>query len=44
MREDLRRFKQVIETGEVVVSEGAVPGTGMLGVHPGQPMAGETRQ
>jgi uncharacterized membrane protein len=39
---DLRRFKQVIETGEVVVSEGTTYGTGATEQRPAQPQsAGE---
>jgi uncharacterized membrane protein len=34
---DLRRFKQVIETGEVVVSEGTVRGTGATEQRPARP-------
>jgi len=36
---DLRRFKQVIETGEVVLSEGTVRGTGATEQRPAQPPA-----
>ncbi|HEY1402568.1 MAG TPA: SRPBCC family protein [Pyrinomonadaceae bacterium] len=36
---DLRRFKQVIETGEVVVSEGTTRGTGATEQRPAQPPA-----
>jgi len=36
---DLRRFKQVIETGEVVLSEGTVYGTGATEQRPAQPAA-----
>jgi uncharacterized membrane protein len=34
---DLRRFKQVIETGEVVLSEGTLQGKGLLEQRPAQP-------
>jgi uncharacterized membrane protein len=36
---DLRRFKQVIETGEVVLSDGSLQGTGLTSQRPGQPLA-----
>jgi uncharacterized membrane protein len=36
---DLRRFKQVIETGEVVRSEGTIRGTGATEQRPAQPPA-----
>jgi uncharacterized membrane protein len=36
---DLRRFKQVIETGEVVVSDATLRGTGLTEQRPGQPAA-----
>jgi uncharacterized membrane protein len=36
---DLRRFKQVIETGEVVVSEGTIYSTGATAQRPAQPAA-----
>ncbi|HEX8130055.1 MAG TPA: SRPBCC family protein [Pyrinomonadaceae bacterium] len=36
---DLRRFKQVIETGEVVVSDGTIRGTGATEQRPAQPSA-----
>jgi uncharacterized membrane protein len=36
---DLRRFKQVIETGEVVLSESTVVGTGATEQRPGRPAA-----
>jgi uncharacterized membrane protein len=36
---DLRRFKQVIETGEVVISEGTRRGTGATEQQPAQPPA-----
>ena len=35
--DDLRRFKQVMELGEVVVSEATLHGTGYLEQRPGQP-------
>jgi uncharacterized membrane protein len=38
---DLRRFKQVMETGEVVVSEGTVPGTGLMAQRPAQPVGSD---
>jgi uncharacterized membrane protein len=38
---DLRRFKQVMETGEVVRSEGSLMGTGVIEQRPAQPPAGE---
>jgi uncharacterized membrane protein len=42
---DLRRFKQVIETGEVVRSEGSLEGTGVLAQRPAQPpSSGEISQ
>jgi uncharacterized membrane protein len=37
--DDLRRFKQVVETGEVVISEATVRGAGALPVHPARPLA-----
>ena len=39
--DDLRCFKQVIETGEVVVSEGAFWDNGVLTQRPAQPLADE---
>ncbi len=39
VQEDLRRFKQVMETGEVVLSEGSLYGTGLKDQRPGQPPA-----
>jgi uncharacterized membrane protein len=36
---DLRRFKQLMETGEVVLSDATVGGTGITDQRPGQPMA-----
>lgn len=38
--DDLRRFKQVMETGEVVLSEGSLHGTGAMQQRPGQPPSG----
>jgi uncharacterized membrane protein len=43
VRDDLRRFKQVIETGEVVRSEGSPDGTSVRQQalqHPARPLAG----
>ena len=37
--DDLRRFKQVLEVGEVVVSEGTLLGTGYMAQRPAQPPA-----
>lgn len=37
--DDLRRFKQVMEVGEVVVSEATLLGTGYMSQRPGQPAA-----
>jgi len=37
--DDLRRFKQVMEVGEVVVSEATLLGTGYLDQRPGRPAA-----
>jgi uncharacterized membrane protein len=37
--DDLRRFKQVIETGEIVRSEGSPRGTGQIAQRPAQPLA-----
>jgi uncharacterized membrane protein len=39
VKDDLRRLKQVIETGEVVLSEGSPEGMGVTAQHPGQPPA-----
>jgi uncharacterized membrane protein len=39
IKDDLRRFKQVIETGEVVRSDGSPQGMGAIAQHPGQPLA-----
>ena len=41
MQDDLRRFKQVLETGEVVVSEGTFFDNGLLMQRPAQPPARE---
>lgn len=41
MNDDLRRFKQVVEVGEVVRSDGSPDGSGQLIQHPAQP-SGET--
>jgi uncharacterized membrane protein len=38
---DLRRFKQVIETGEVVLSEGTTRGTGATEQRPAQPASAD---
>ena len=37
--DDLRRFKQVLEVGEVVVSDATLLGTGYMTQRPGQPAA-----
>jgi uncharacterized membrane protein len=37
--DDLRRFKQVLEVGEVVVSDATLLGTGYMDQRPGQPAA-----
>jgi uncharacterized membrane protein len=42
IKDDLRRFKQVIETGEVVRSDGSLQGTGAVAQQPGQPTASAT--
>lgn len=39
MQEDLPRLKQVLETGEVVVSDATVHGSKLIGQHPAQPPA-----
>ncbi len=46
VRDDLRRFKQVIETGEVVRSEGSLEGAGqgLFKQRPAQAAAVETRR
>jgi uncharacterized membrane protein len=41
--DDLRRFKQVMETGEVVLSDATLPGTGLTEQRPAQP-AGNSGQ
>jgi uncharacterized membrane protein len=38
--DDLKRLKQVLETGEVVRSDGSPDGPGSVTQHPGQPSAG----
>ncbi|MGB7923327.1 MAG: SRPBCC family protein, partial [Pyrinomonadaceae bacterium] len=40
---DLRRFKQVMETGEVVLSDATLPGTGLTEQRPGQPAGDNNR-
>ena len=37
LNDDLRRFKQVLEVGEVVVSDATLLGTGYMSQRPGQP-------
>ena len=37
--DDLRRFKQVMEVGEVVVSDATLLGTGYMDQRPGRPAA-----
>jgi uncharacterized membrane protein len=37
MQDDLRRFKQVLEVGEIVVSDATLPGTGYMAQRPGRP-------
>jgi hypothetical protein len=37
--DDLRRFKQVLEVGEVVVSDATLLGTGYMAQRPAQPAA-----
>ncbi|MFL6229357.1 MAG: SRPBCC family protein [Pyrinomonadaceae bacterium] len=37
LNDDLRRFKQIVEVGEVVLSDATVPGTGMSEQRPAQP-------
>jgi len=39
--DDLRRFKQVLEVGEVVVSDATLLGTGYMAQRPGQPASQE---
>ncbi|HEV2802724.1 MAG TPA: SRPBCC family protein [Pyrinomonadaceae bacterium] len=41
VKDDLHRFKQVIETGEVVRSESSPEGIGQMPTHPGQPPSAE---
>ncbi|HEX6044671.1 MAG TPA: SRPBCC family protein [Pyrinomonadaceae bacterium] len=41
MDDDLRRFKQVMEVGEVVVSDATLLGTGYMEQRPGRPAAAE---
>jgi len=41
--DDLRRLKQVLETGEVVRSDGSPEGAGRIKQRPAQPLAGERR-
>lgn len=45
IRDDLRRFKQVVETGEVLRSDGSPEGIGdsVIRQHPSQPMEREAR-
>jgi hypothetical protein len=38
LQDDLRRFKQIIEVGEVVLSDATLPGTGMSEQRPAQPV------
>ena len=44
MQDDLRRFKQVMETGEVIRSEGSPQGMGVMAQRPAQPLAGRNGQ
>jgi uncharacterized membrane protein len=37
LKDDLRRFKQIIEIGEIVRSDGSPRGNGQIRQHPGQP-------
>jgi uncharacterized membrane protein len=39
VQEDLRRFKQVMETGEIIRSDGSLMGTGVTQQRPAQPPA-----
>jgi uncharacterized membrane protein len=41
VRADLRRFKQLVETGEVVVSDATLRGTGLTEQRPAQPVGGD---
>jgi uncharacterized membrane protein len=38
LQDDLRRFKQIIEVGEVVLSDATLPGTGLSEQRPAQPV------
>jgi hypothetical protein len=42
--DDLRCLRQVIETGEVILSDGTVWDNGLLTQRPAQPVAGEELQ
>ena len=44
MQDDLRRFKQVMETGEIVRSEGSLQGMGVVAQRPARPPASEIGQ
>jgi uncharacterized membrane protein len=44
LQEDLRRFKQVMEAGEVVRSDGSPQGVGSVAQRPAQPLAGDNGQ
>lgn len=44
MQDGLRRFKQVMETGEVIRSEGSPQGMGVMAQRPAQPLAGRNGQ
>jgi uncharacterized membrane protein len=44
LRDDLRRFKQVMETGEVLRSEGSLQGMGVVTQRPAQPPVGKNGQ
>jgi uncharacterized membrane protein len=39
LNDDLRRFKQIMEVGEIVCSNGSPDGYGRMKQHPGQPLA-----
>jgi uncharacterized membrane protein len=41
--DDLHRFKQIVETGEIVRSDGSPYGIGDVKQHPGQPAGGQPR-
>jgi hypothetical protein len=43
-QEALRCLKQVLETGEVIISDGTVWDNGLLTQRPAQPMSGEELQ